>query len=74
MADNKFLEKLRGGKTNLVEEQEKYQKELMELKFKLSSGQLKETHKIKDLRRSIAKLKTLERENDLEGTDESKIK
>ena len=50
MADNKFLEKLRGGKTNLVEAQEKYQKELMELKFNLSSGQLKETHKIKDLR------------------------
>ena len=74
MADNKFLEKLREGKTNLIEEQEKYQKELMELKFKLSSGQLKETNKIKDLRRSIAKLKTLERENDLEGTDESKIK
>ena len=44
MADNKFLEKLREGKTNLIEEQEKYQKELMELKFKLSSGQLKETH------------------------------
>ena len=65
---------MREGKTNLIEEQEKYQKELMELKFKLSSGQLKETHKIKDLRRSIAKLKTLERENDLEGTDESKIK
>ncbi len=68
MAENKFLSKLRGSKTNLVEEQEKYLKELMELKFKLSSGQLKETHKIKDLRRSIAKLKTLKRENDLKGT------
>ena len=68
MADNKFLAKLREGKTNLVEEEEKYQKELMELKFKLSSGQLKETHKIKDLRRSIAKLKTLKRENDLKGS------
>tara|TARA_B100000029_G_C17456525_1_gene916926 strand:- start:378 stop:584 length:207 start_codon:yes stop_codon:yes gene_type:complete len=68
MADNKFLSKLRGSKTNLVEEQEKYLKELMELKFKLSSGQLKETHKIKDLRRSIAKLKTIKRENDLKGT------
>ena len=68
MADDKFLAKLREGKTNLVEEEEKYQKELMELKFKLSSGQLKETHKIKDLRRSIAKLKTLKRENDLKGS------
>ena len=68
MTDKKFLTKLRDSKTNLVEEQEKYSKELMELKFKLSSGQLKETHKIKDLRRSIAKLKTLKRENDLKGT------
>jgi len=67
MVENKFLTKLRGKKSNLLEEEEKYLKELVELKFKLSSGQLKETHKIKDLRRSIAKIKTIKKENELKG-------
>ena len=34
----------------------------MELRIQNSSGQLKETHKIKEIRKSIAQLKTLNNE------------
>ena len=34
----------------------------MELRVQYSAGQLKETHKIKEVRRSIAQLKTLNNE------------
>jgi len=37
-------------------------RELMELRVQHSSGQLKETHKIKEVRKSIAQLKTLNNE------------
>ena len=56
-----FLSKLRGESSNLNEEQE-LRKELLNLKISLSSGQLKETHKIKDIKRSIAQLKTIQKE------------
>ena len=56
-----FLSKLRGESQNLNEEQE-LRKELLNLKISLSSGQLKETHKIKEIKRSIAQLKTIQKE------------
>ena len=56
-----FLSKLRGESSNLNEE-EKLRKELLDLKISLSSGQLKETHKIKEIRKSIAQLKTIQKE------------
>ena len=56
-----FLSKIRGSSSSLNEE-EKLRKELMDLKMSLSSGQLKETHKIKEIRKSIAQLKTVQRE------------
>ena len=56
-----FLSKLRGESSNLNEEQELW-KELLNLKISLSSGQLKETHKIKEIRKSIAQLKTIQKE------------
>ncbi len=56
-----FLSKIRGSSSSLNEE-EKLRKELMDLKMSLSSGQLKETHKIKEIRKSIAQLKTIQRE------------
>ena len=62
MAKNEsFLSKLRGESSNLDEE-EKLRKELLNLKISLSSGQLKETHKIKEIRKSIAQLKTIQKE------------
>ena len=62
MAKESFLDKLRNKSTNVTDEEGKLRKELLELKIKHSSGQLKETHKIKEIRRSIAQLKTLNRE------------
>ena len=56
-----FLSKIRGSSTSLNEE-ENLRKELMDLKMSLSTGQLKETHKIKEIRKSIAQLKTIQRE------------
>ena len=56
-----FLSKLRGESSNLNEEEE-LRKELLNLKISLSSGQLKETHKIKEIKRSIAQLKTIQNE------------
>ena len=56
-----FLSKLRGESSNLNEEEE-LRKELLDLKISLSSGQLKETHKIKEIRKSIAQLKTIQKE------------
>lgn len=56
-----FLSKLRGESSNLNEELE-LRKELLNLKISLSSGQLKETHKIKEIKRSIAQLKTIQKE------------
>ena len=57
-----FLSKIRGESSNLNEEEE-LKKELLDLKISLSSGQLKETHKIKEIRKSIAQLKTIQKEN-----------
>ena len=56
-----FLSKIRGESSNLNEEKE-LRKELLDLKISLSSGQLKETHKIKEIRKSIAQLKTIQKE------------
>ena len=56
-----FLSKIRGESSNLNEEEE-LRKELLDLKISLSSGQLKETHKIKEIRKAIAQLKTIQRE------------
>ena len=56
-----FLSKIRGS-SNSLNEEEKLRKELMDLKISHSSGQLKETHKIKEIRKSIAQLKTIQRE------------
>ena len=36
--------------------------ELFDLRMKLSNGTLRETHKIKELRKTIARLKTVKRE------------
>ena len=57
-----FLSKIRGDSSSSLDEEEKLRKELLDLRISLSSGQLKETHKIKLTRKSIAQLKTIERE------------
>ena len=57
-----FLSKIRGDSSKLNEEEE-LRKELLNLKISHSSGQLKETHKIKEVKKSIAQLKTIQKES-----------
>ena len=59
MAKESLLSRLRNKPTEVSDEEGKLRKELMELRVQHSSGQLKETHKIREIRKSIAQLKTL---------------
>ena len=71
MAKNKsFLSKIRGDSSSVLDEEQKLRKDLMDLKISLSSGQLKEIHKIKEIRKSIAQLKTVVNEKILEKKNE----
>jgi ribosomal protein L29 len=62
MAKERILSRLRSKPENSSDEEEKLLQELMELRVKQSQGQLKETHKIREVRKSIAQLKTLFKE------------
>jgi len=62
MAKESLLSRLRNKTTEVSDEEGKLRKELMELRVLHSSGQLKETHKIREIRKSIAQLKTLSNE------------
>ncbi len=57
-----FLSKIRGKPSASLNEEEILKKELLDLKISLSYGQAKETHRIKEIRKSIAQLKTVQRE------------
>ena len=63
MAKESLLSRLRNKSTDIGDEEGKLRKELMELRVQHSSGQLKETHKIREIRKSIAQLKTLNNED-----------
>lgn len=63
MAKKSFLSKLRGDSSSVMDEEQRLKKELMDLRIKQSSGQLKEIHKIKETKRAIAQLKTVSNEN-----------
>ena len=62
MAKEGILSRLRKKETDVGSELGDLVKELVDLKFKLLSGQLRETHKIKIIRREIAKFKTVSNE------------
>ena len=70
MAKESLLDKLRSKPTDVVDEEGKLRKELLELKIKHASGQLKETHKIREIRRSIAQLKTLNKEKEAQENND----
>lgn len=63
MAKKSFLSKLRRDSSSVMDEEQRLKKELMDLRIKQSSGQLKEIHKIKETKRAIAQLKTVSNEN-----------
>jgi len=62
VAKESLLSRLRSKSTDAIDEEGKLRKELMELRVQHSAGQLKETHKIKEVRKSIAQLQTLNNE------------
>ena len=62
MAKESLISRLRSKSTDISDEEGNLRRELMELRVQHSSGQLKETHKIKEVRKSIAQLKTLNNE------------
>ena len=64
MAKESLLDRLRNKSTDVLDEESNLRKELLELRIKHASGQLKETHKIREIRRSIAQLKTLNKEQE----------
>ena len=70
MAKESLLDRLRSKPTEAPDEEGKLRKELMELRIQHSSGQLKETHMIREIRRSIAQLKTLDNEKKLLEKDD----
>ena len=70
MAKESLLDRLRSKPTDVLDEEGKLRKELLELKIKHSSGQLKETHKIREIRRSIAQLKTLNIEKEAQANND----
>ena len=70
MAKESLLDRLRSKPTEAPDEEGKLRKELMKLRIQHSSGQLKETHKIREIRRSIAQLKTLNNEKKLTEKDD----
>tara|TARA_B100001250_G_C19047946_1_gene464506 strand:+ start:99 stop:311 length:213 start_codon:yes stop_codon:yes gene_type:complete len=70
MAKENLLSRLRNKSTDVNDEEGKLRKELMDLRIQHSSGQLKETHKIREIRKSIAQLKTLNNEAKKEVNDE----
>jgi ribosomal protein L29 len=65
MAKESLLDRLRSKPADSVDEEGKLRKELLELRIQHSSGQLKETHKIREIRKYIAQLKTLNKEKEI---------
>ena len=65
-----FLSKIREDSSISLNEEEMLRKDLLDLKMSLAAGQLKEIHKIKEIRKSIAQLKTVQREAIKEGNND----
>jgi len=49
----------------LLQKVEEFKKELFELRFQAATGQLENTARVKEVRKSIAKIKTVIREREL---------
>ncbi|SJZ91918.1 large subunit ribosomal protein L29 [Pilibacter termitis] len=49
---------------DLAQEEAKLKEELFNLRFQLATGQLENTARIKEVRKTIARIKTVMREND----------
>ncbi|MBG9981542.1 50S ribosomal protein L29 [Aerococcaceae bacterium DSM 111020] len=49
----------------MVEKEKEFKKELFNLRFQLATGQLENTAKLKQVRKTIARIKTVLREQEL---------
>ena len=73
MAKESILSRLRNKPEDSENEEGSLRKELMELRIQHTQGQLKETHKIREVRKAIAQLKTLKEEtNKVKDKDKDK--
>ena len=60
-----FRQKLTNKTIDLLEKVEEYKKELFGLRFQQATGQLENTARIRTVRKSIARIKTIIREREL---------
>ncbi|EFR31590.1 50S ribosomal protein L29 [Eremococcus coleocola] len=51
----------------MVAKEKEFKKELFNLRFQLATGQLENTAQLKQVRKSIARIKTVMREQELSG-------
>ncbi|MEC6749135.1 50S ribosomal protein L29 [Marinilactibacillus sp. XAAS-LB27] len=51
--------------TELIKKEAEYKEELFNLRFQLATGQLENTSRIKDVRKNIARVKTVLRQAEL---------
>ncbi len=64
------IEKIRNmSQTELASEEMKLRKELFNLRFQHVTGQLENPGKMKEIKRDIAKVKTVMRENELKAAE-----
>ena len=64
------IEKIRNmSQTELASEEMKLKKELFNLRFRHVTGQLESPAKMKEIKRDIARIKTVIRENELKAAD-----
>ena len=56
-------------KEDIAKELESSYKELMNVRFRLATHQLSDTSQIKKVRKSIAQIKTVQRERELVGSE-----
>jgi large subunit ribosomal protein L29 len=56
----------------LTKEESELTSQLFKLRFQLATGQIEKPHKIREVRKEIAKVKTVLRERDLESTQKNK--
>ncbi len=50
--------------TEMIEKEKEFKEELFNLRFQLATGQLENTARIKEVRKSIARIKTVLREQE----------
>ncbi|UJF16229.1 50S ribosomal protein L29 [Jeotgalibaca sp. MA1X17-3] len=53
--------------TEMIEKEKEFKEELFNLRFQLATGQLENTARLKEVRKSIARIKTVLRQQELQN-------